>query len=177
MAGSDDLSRLALVVVDAQLGFEDSSFWGRRNNPAADRNIAALVTAWSARGRALVYVRHDSDNPGSPLHPTRPGNGFKDYLTPTPDLLVVKTVNSAFHGSPDLDQWLRGQELAGLVVCGITTNHCCETTARVGGNLGHRVLFALDATYTFDRAGPDGVVHVSRRAGPSHRDQPASGVQ
>ena len=44
------------------------------------------------------------------------------------------------------------------MVCGITTNHCCETTARVGGNLGHRVLFAVDATHTFDRAGPDGTV-------------------
>ncbi len=44
----------------------------------------------------------------------------------------------------------------GIVVCGITTNHCCETTARVGGNLGHDVLFAIDATHTFDRTGPDG---------------------
>jgi hypothetical protein len=26
----------------------------------------------------------------------------------------------------------------------------------VGGNLGHDVLFALDATHTFDRTGPDG---------------------
>ncbi|GAB2750774.1 hypothetical protein GCM10027174_26810 [Salinifilum aidingensis] len=42
------------------------------------------------------------------------------------------------------------------MLAGITTNHCCETTARVGGNLGHRVLLALDATHTFDRRGPDG---------------------
>ena len=42
------------------------------------------------------------------------------------------------------------------MVSGITTNHCCETTARVGGNLGYDVQFALDATYTFDRTGPDG---------------------
>ena len=42
-------------------------------------------------------------------------------------------------------------------MCGITTNHCCETTARVAGNLGYDVWFALDATHTFDRIGPDGV--------------------
>jgi nicotinamidase-related amidase len=42
------------------------------------------------------------------------------------------------------------------VITGITTNHCCETTARVGGNLGFDVLFAIDATHTFDRTGPDG---------------------
>ena len=75
-----------------------------------------------------------------------------------PDLLVSKTVHSAFYGDPDLDAWLRERDLEGIVVCGITTNHCCETTARVGGNLGYRVLFALDATYTFDRLGPDGAV-------------------
>ena len=35
---------------------------------------------------------------------------------------------------------------AGIVVCGITTNHCCETTARVGGNLGHDVTYSGTVT-------------------------------
>lgn len=151
------LDRLALVVVDVQQGFDDPS-WGPRDNPDCDDNIAALVERWSQRRRALVYVRHDSADPGSPLHPSSPGNRLKPYLDATPDLLVTKTVNSSFHGTPDLDAWLRDQGVDGVVVCGITTNHCCETTARVGGNLGHRVLFAIDATHTFDRAAPDGSI-------------------
>ncbi|RYP82702.1 cysteine hydrolase [Nocardioides guangzhouensis] len=153
----ENLDRLALVVVDAQQGFDDP-WWGLRNNDACDANIAALVRAWAGHGRPLVYVRHDSTDPGSPLHPRSPGNRLKDYLAPDPDLLVTKSVNSAFLGTPDLDAWLRGRDLEGIVVCGITTNHCCETTARMGSNLGHRVLFALDATHTFDRTGPDGGV-------------------
>jgi nicotinamidase-related amidase len=150
-----DLDTYALVVVDAQAGFDDP-WWGRRNNPACDTNIERLVTEWSSRQRPLVYVRHDSEDPGSPLHPGNPGNRLKPYLRPEPDLLVTKQVNSAFHGSPDLHAWLSENRVGGIVVCGITTNHCCETTARVGGNLGHHVLFALDATHTFDREGPDG---------------------
>lgn len=156
--GLDGLDRLALVVVDAQQGFDDAEFWGPRNNPACDDNIARLVAHWAAAGRPLVYVRHDSEQPGSPLHPGSPGNRLKGYLAAEPDLRVTKSVNSSFHGSPDLHAWLGAQGLDGIVVCGITTNHCCETTARVGGNLGHRVLFALDATHTFDRTGPDGTV-------------------
>jgi nicotinamidase-related amidase len=152
---SDPYEQWALVVVDAQQGFDDP-FWGPRNNPDCDRNIAALVEAWSANGRPLVYVRHDSVEDGSPLDSGRAGNRLKPYLTATPDLTVSKTVNSAFHGAPDLHAWLVAQRAVGIVVCGITTNHCCETTARVGGNLGHDVLFALDATHTFDRTGPDG---------------------
>ncbi|QNN51832.1 cysteine hydrolase family protein [Nocardioides mesophilus] len=149
-----DLDGSALVVVDAQAGFDDP-WWGTRNNPDCDRHIAALVTEWARTGRPLVYVRHDSDSPDSPLHPSRPGNELKPYLEPEPDLLVTKQVNSAFHGTPDLHAWLQLNAIQGLVVCGITTNHCCETTARVGGNLGYQVLFALDATHTFDRTGPD----------------------
>jgi hypothetical protein len=38
----------------------------------------------------------------------------------------------------------------------MTTNHCCETTARIAGNLGYDTVFAVDATHTFDRTGPDG---------------------
>ena len=155
-----DLDRYALVVVDSQQGFDDPA-WGPRDNPACDDNIAALVRHWAGRGRPLVYVRHDSEEPDSPLHPSRPGNALKDYLAPAPDLLVTKSVNSSFHGTPDLHAWLLQHEVPGIVVCGITTNHCCETTARVGGNLGHDVLFALDATHTFDRAAPDGSVVIA----------------
>jgi nicotinamidase-related amidase len=145
----------ALVVVDVQQGFDDP-WWGRRNNPSADANIAALVEAFATAGRPLVYVRHDSDNPNSPLHPSSAGNGLKPYLRPSPDLLVTKRVNSSFHGTPDLHTWLTQHGIQGFVVAGITTNHCCETTTRVGANLGYAVRFALDATHTFDRTGPDG---------------------
>ena len=150
-----ELDRLALVVVDVQQGFDDP-WWGERNNPDCDANIAGLVQEWSGRGRPLVYVRHDSDEPDSPLRTGSPGNRLKEYLTAEPDLVVSKAVNSSFLGTPDLDAWLRERDLEGIVVCGITTNHCCETTARMGGNLGHRVLFAIDATHTFDRTGPYG---------------------
>jgi nicotinamidase-related amidase len=153
---TDQLDRLALVVVDVQRGFDDAAYWGRRNNPACENNIATLLEIWRGHRRPVVFVRHDSTNPQSPLRPGQPGNDLQPLLAGQPDLLVTKTVNSAFHGTPDLDGWLRARGLAGLVVAGITTNHCCETTARVGANLGHRVVFAHDATYTFDRPDPDG---------------------
>jgi len=144
------MSGPALVVVDVQRGFDDPS-WGRRDNPVCEANVAALIDAWRSRGLPLVFVRHDSDEPGSPLAPGQPGNDFKDVVTGEPDLLVTKTVNSCFHGEPSLQAWLDGAGVERFYLCGITTNHCCETTARVGGNLGYDVRFVLDATHTFDR--------------------------
>lgn len=151
-----DLDCIALLVVDVQQGFDDADYWGPRNNPTCEDNIAALLDEWRARGRRVVFVRHDSAEAASPLRPGQPGHAFKPVLSGEPDLLVTKQVNSCFHGEPDLDAWLRAHGLSGVVITGITTNHCCETTARVGGNLGHLVLFALDATHTFDRRSPDG---------------------
>jgi nicotinamidase-related amidase len=159
MARMRDLTRTALVVVDVQRGFEDA-YWTppplARNNPACEANVGRLIQAWRAARRPLVFVRHDSIEPGSPLQSGSAGNAFKDVVTGDPDLLVSKTVNSAFYGSPDLHAWLQEREIPAIAVCGITTDHCVETTARMGGNLGYDVLFVLDATHTFDRVGPDG---------------------
>lgn len=148
--------RAALLLVDVQRGFDDAAHWGQRNNPECESNIAALLTHWRTGGRPVVFIRHDSSDPDSPLHPRSPGNEFRDFVTGTPDLLVTKSVNSSFHGTPDLHAWLEQNGIEELVICGVSTNHCCETTARVGGNLGYQVFFALDATHSFDRTGPDG---------------------
>ncbi|MFG2599324.1 cysteine hydrolase family protein [Streptomyces sp. NPDC048462] len=152
----------ALVVVDVQQGFEEAAYWGPRNNPSADGNIAGLIDAWQASGRPVAFVRHDSPKPDSPLRTGYPGNGFKPYVAERrgkgggPELLVTKSVNSAFYGTPDLADWLGEGGVRQLVVAGIQTNMCAETTARMAGNLGYEVFFALDATYTFDGVGPWG---------------------
>ncbi|WP_033288475.1 cysteine hydrolase family protein [Amycolatopsis jejuensis] len=149
----------ALLLIDVQRGFDDTSFWGPRNNPAAEANIKALLQAWQDRRDPVVLVHHDSVKPGSPLRPGQPGNDFKAELDGArPDLVFGKKVNSAFLGDVDLDAWFKTRGIDSFVLAGIQTNFCCETTARMGGNLGYDVTFALDATYTFDLEGPDGTL-------------------
>ncbi|WP_189108933.1 cysteine hydrolase family protein [Streptomyces camponoticapitis] len=153
----------ALVVIDVQQGFEEVEYWGVRNNPEADENIAALIDAWQASGRPVVFTRHDSVTPDSPLRPGYEGNGFKEYVerrrgtgAAESELLVVKSVNSAFYGTPDLGAWLKAAGIGQLVMAGIQTNMCVETTSRMAGNLGYDVLVPFDATYTFGQKGPWG---------------------
>lgn len=147
---TDRTDPIALIVVDVQCGFE-APMWGRRNNRSCEENIAALVTVWRERDWPTVFVRHDSRTPAAPLAPGQPGNDFKSILDGKPDLLVAKEVNSAFYGQPDLHEWLTARRIRGVAICGITTNHCCETAARMAGNLGYETWFILDATHTFDR--------------------------
>ncbi|MFD9305160.1 cysteine hydrolase family protein [Streptomyces sp. NPDC060048] len=150
----------ALLIIDVQKGFDDAAFWGPRDNPAAEANIAALMDAWQETGRPVVVVQHAS-RAGSVLGPDQPGYALKDFVAERSDraaLHITKSVNSAFYGTPDLADWLTARDIGQLVVTGIQTNMCVETTARMAGNLGYDVLVPLDATHTFDLAagpGPD----------------------
>lgn len=154
---SSNQQQRALIVVDVQRGFDEPG-WGPRNNPDCDRNIIALLEAWRAANQPIVLVRHDSVSPGSALAPAQPGNELKPGIDGPHDLFVTKSVNSAFYGTPDLDGWLKSKGIKAVAICGITTNHCCETTARMAGNLGYDTIFVLDATHTFDRRALDGTV-------------------
>jgi nicotinamidase-related amidase len=143
----------ALVLIDVQRAFEDPA-WGTRNNPDCEANIGRLLAHWQTRGGPLVFVRHNSLEPDSSLHPSQPGNAFQPVIKGDPDVVVNKEVNSAFLGTPRLEAWLHDRGIQEIVVAGIQTNMCCETTARMGGNLGFEVAFVLDATHTFDLPDP-----------------------
>lgn len=146
-----------LIVIDVQQGFRDP-IWGERDNPAAEANIAALGAAWAESGRPIVTVRHDSVRAGSPLAPGQPGNDLTPEVAALPSALrVTKTVNSAFYGEPALEPWLREHGARQLVIVGIQTNMCVETTARMAGNLGFDVIVPIDATHTFALEGPAGL--------------------
>ncbi|MFJ9609784.1 cysteine hydrolase family protein [Kitasatospora sp. NPDC101176] len=144
-----------LLLIDVQKGFEDEDSWGPRDNPQAEQRIADLIAAWQATGRPIVTVQHGSSS--GPLAPGTPGYELKDFVAEvTPALHVTKTVNSAFYGTPDLHAWLQERGARQVVVTGIITNVCCETTARMAGNLGYDAVFPADAMHAFDLTGPDG---------------------
>lgn len=148
--------RRALLVVDVQQGFDDTAYWGQRSNPACEANIEKLMATWRAAGQPIVRVVHDSTTPGSPLAAGQPGNRVKEIVDGRVDLEVRKSVHSSFHGTPDLNRWLQEDMVTGIAVCGITTNMCCETTARVGSDLGYDMWFVLDATAGFDLSDESG---------------------
>ena len=142
----------ALLVVDVQRGFDQTTYWGgHRNNPEAEQKMAQLLAAWREHKLPVIHVKHDSVNHQSPLRPGQPGNQIRPEVFPKADeVLFSKTVNSAFIGT-SLEAYLRQQQINQLVICGMTTDHCISTTARMGANLGFEVIIPEDATATFDR--------------------------
>ena len=98
-----------LVVVDVQQAFDDP-FWGKRNNPGAEGNVARLLAAWRAADAPVIHVRHREPDPDPGwhfFHEGDPGFEFKPEAMPVGDEPVItKGVNSAFIGT-DLEERLR----------------------------------------------------------------------
>ena len=156
------MSAPCLVTIDWQKAFRDLDYWGRRNNPRALDNAARLTEHWRARGWPVRHVRHASLVAGSPLAADAPGFASEDFARPRKgEAEYVKHVNSAFIGT-SLEDDLRAAGIGALVICGVTTDHCVSTTARMAANLGFAVTLAGDACFTFDRAAPDGRIIEAR---------------
>ncbi|MGX1317420.1 nicotinamidase-related amidase [Bradyrhizobium sp. USDA 377] len=147
----------ALIVVDVQRAFDEWEAAGkRRNNPDAVARIAELLAAFRTNRAPIFHIRHEGTKPHSSFLPSRSGYAVKDEAREQGgEPVIVKRVNSAFIGT-DLETRLREAGITTLVICGATTNHCVETTTRMAGNLGFDARLVRDATWTFDRVGPDG---------------------
>lgn len=152
----------ALIVVDVQRAFDEWEAAGkRRNNPDAVARIVDLLAAFRTHSAPIFHIRHEGTKPNSTFRPDRTGYAVKDEAREQAgEPVIVKRVNSAFIGT-DLEMRLRAADIATLVICGATTNHCVETTTRMAGNLGFDARLVRDATWTFDRRGPDGDTHAA----------------
>ena len=149
--------KTALIVIDVQLAWDDLKHWGgARNNPGAEANIARLIAAFRKAGAPIFHVRHASTEPGSPLGMDHPGHQPKpEAMEIIGEPIILKSVNSAFIGT-NLEAQLREAGITTVAICGVQTDHCCTTTARMAGNLGFETWFVDDANWTYDRVHPDG---------------------
>ncbi len=147
----------ALVLIDVQMAWNDTS-WGRRNNPKAEEVMSDALAFWRKRNFPIIHVRHDSRNPQSLLREGKPGFEFKPEATPVGDEpIIVKHVNSGFIGT-DLEQRIRSKGIHNLFFAGITTDHCVSTTVRMAANLGFRAFVIEDACVAFDRKDMNGKI-------------------
>ncbi|HKE96564.1 MAG TPA: cysteine hydrolase family protein [Povalibacter sp.] len=141
----------ALIIIDMQRGINDPAL-GRRNNPDAEDNIAALLNYWREAGNPVVHVRHVSRSPRSVFWPGQPGAEFQDRFQPRSEEHVVeKNVPDAFINTA-LERWLHVRAIDEVVIVGVITNNSVEATGRTAGNLGFQASVVSDACYTFDKA-------------------------
>jgi ureidoacrylate peracid hydrolase len=156
----------ALIVIDMQNGFVAPG--AAYEVPAAQEilpNLDRLVLACRAHDIPVLWTQSDHSPPAGGLILERQPiilatgvlcRGHESFeLYPAMeqpvegDLRVVKHKYDAFHGT-DVDMLLRNLGRRTLIVTGVTTECCCESTARSAFFHDYRVLFVTDGTATFD---------------------------
>lgn len=142
-------SATALLVIDAQESFRlRADDWASTANPAVLENIALLVAHAREIGDSVVWITHSEPGSGGAFDPARGFVRVMEELAPlASEAALTKTTINAF-GSTDLEERLRRAGVDRVVVCGIRTEQCCETTTRVAADLGFDVEFITDATTT-----------------------------
>jgi len=136
----------ALIVVDAQESFRQRPYWSDAEAPAYLAKQQALIDGAKARGIPVVQIFHVEDDGVFAL----PSGFVKTMsgLSIRPDAIFHKRSHSALVGS-GLDVWLVQHGIRRLIVSGIRTEQCCETTTRHASDIGYQVDYVSEATLTF----------------------------
>lgn len=139
----------ALIVIDVQESFRTDPLWETISDPKIADKVNRLVRLARQAGDLVVWVLHTEPGSGGTFDPALGDVRLLDELGRPEDgeLVIHKTSHNAFT-TTNLQQRLTEHGVRELTLCGIRTEQCVETTARVGSDLGYQVTFVVDATAT-----------------------------
>lgn len=139
-------SRTALLVIDAQQSFEHRPYWNPSDAPVFFDRLQSLVDGAMVRQIPIAQIFHVEESGVFSLE-----SGYVRALASlsiAPDVIFHKQRHSALVGS-GLSVWLTERGIQHLIVSGIRTEQCCETTTRHASDCGYSIDFVSEATLTF----------------------------
>jgi bifunctional isochorismate lyase/aryl carrier protein len=153
-----DIKKACLLVIDMQKYFCDDD--GKAYVPEAGRikdQIQSLIDVFSAVDQPIIFTRHLDSEHGlmrkwwrENLEKEDPQSMITSDLDTGRGQILEKHQYDAFHDT-DLEKILRKKHVEQVVICGVLTNLCCESTARSAFIKGFEVYFVEDATGTYKK--------------------------
>jgi nicotinamidase-related amidase len=139
-------NRTALLVIDVQQSFEHRPYWNASDASAFHDRLQSLVDGAKARDIPVARIFHVEESGAFSLE----SGHVKTMaaLSLAPHITIYKHRHSALIGS-GLSVWLTERGIQHLIVSGIRTEQCCETTTRHASDSGYEVDFVSEATLTF----------------------------
>jgi len=146
----------ALLIVDIQNDYFPDGKMELCGALEAAQSARRVLDAFRAKALPVVHVRHVSTRPGATFFlPGTPGSEIHELVAPAKgEHLVVKHFPNSFRDT-GLDELLRGLGSSQLVVCGMMTHMCIDTSVRAAFDLGYETTLVSDACATRDlKLGP-----------------------
>lgn len=139
----------ALILIDLQNDYFPGGAMELAGADAAVANAARLAGHFRERGLPLVHIRHASTRPGATfLVPGTPGAEIHAAVAPLPgETVFVKHYPNALRETP-LAAHLRERGIARLVIAGMMTQMCVDTSTRAAADAGFGCTLAHDACAT-----------------------------
>jgi isochorismate hydrolase len=154
-------NRAVLLVLDMQDFFlEPDSHAYVPSAPSILPGIQGLIKLFSAIGQPVIYTRHVNTEAdagmmsiwwGDIINPNFARSHISEMFDIKNQLIIEKTQYDAFLET-SLDKTLRKRRAEQVVVTGVMTHLCCETTARSAFMRGYEVFFPVDGTATYTEA-------------------------
>jgi len=151
----------ALIVIDVQQSFLHRPYFEANELPTFIGSLQGLIDRAVEADVPVLQIFHvENENASNPFSIA---SGFVKALPQLrirPTEIFHKSVHSAMFASnaagQSLDYWLRNHGIDRLIITGIRTEQCCETTTRHASDLGYKVVYATDATLTFPMVSESG---------------------
>jgi len=155
---NESATQTAVVLIDVQQSFAHRPYWDTADVPAFLERTNTLIAGAAARGIPVLRIFH-TDGPRAASNPFAPESGLirpLDGLMPFDAAATFeKHRHSALVGT-GLAVWLHQHGISRLIVAGIRTEQCCETTTRHASDEGWTVDYVTEATLTFAMQTPAG---------------------
>jgi ureidoacrylate peracid hydrolase len=165
----DQSKNPALLVIDMQNEFvEEGAYYSAHPNSLKILpNIERIIKTCRGLGIPVIWTMCDHGPPAGGLllekfppirderilwRDTHSYELYPDMIQPEKDeFKLVKHKYDSFDGT-DLEMYLRNKKVNTLIITGISTNICCETTARTAFSKDYYVGFVSDATACADQS-------------------------
>ena len=156
----------ALLVIDVQQSFTRRPYWNEAELPEFVQALQQLVNRAHRAGLPVLQVFHvDEEGPENAFSYESGLIKTLPQLDIHPTEVFTKAVHSAMFATTtngkSVDYWLRKNGIERLIITGIRTEQCCETTTRHASDLGYSVTYAVDATLTFPMVSGSGRTYTS----------------
>ncbi len=156
------LKQSALMIIDMQHYFLDErSHAFIPTGVTVMPNIHCLLTLFRDEGLPVIFTRfalkEGEYDPignwwGQSVHEGSRDSAIVEELEPRRrEKVLRKTSYDSFYGT-DLEEYLRSNNVKDVIIAGVLTNLCCESTAREAFTRGFSTFFVMDATATFNES-------------------------
>lgn len=139
----------ALLIIDVQNDYFPGGMMELQGSTEAGLMIRELLDYFRKSSMPVIHIQHQSLKPGSQfLLPGTPGAEFHENVKPLDTEKIFKKNFPNSFRSTGLDEYLKEHKISTLVIAGMMTHMCVDTTVRAAFDLGYQCLVAGDCCAT-----------------------------